>query len=58
MIREYTVSELRLLKACQEAEKVIFGSIGDLLTGDSMNDTGAYDVLDILRQAITKATGG
>jgi hypothetical protein len=45
-----------LLAACKDAKRILEGSIGDLLTGDSMNDTGAYDLLELLSAAIAKAT--
>lgn len=42
------------INALREAEKLIDGPIADLLTGDSMNDTGAYDVLALIRQALSE----
>jgi hypothetical protein len=47
-----------LLEALCVCERLIDGPIADLLTGDSMNDTGAYDTLSIARTAIAKALKG
>lgn len=46
-----------LLGVLKEAEEIIFGPIADLITGDQMAETGAYDVLDTIRKAIAKAEG-
>ena len=46
-----------LLEALQSCISAIDGPIAGLLTGDSMNDLGVYDTLDIARAAITQATG-
>jgi hypothetical protein len=46
-----------LLAACTDAERVINGPIAELLTGDSMSDTGAYEALRLLQEAIRKARG-
>ena len=47
----------QLLEALEEAEKLLSGPIAGLLTGDSMSDSGAYDVLYIIRSAIQRAKG-
>ena len=47
-VEEFTLTTL------QEVEKLLDGPIADLLTGDSMNDTGSYDVLELVRAAITQ----
>jgi hypothetical protein len=39
-------------KTLKEVEALLDGPIADLLTGDSMNDTGAYDVLANVKAAL------
>ena len=46
-----------LLEALEEIFRICEGPVGDLLTGDSMNDTGLYDGMYIVKAAIAKAKG-
>ncbi len=39
-----------LVSAIREAESVIDGYVGDLLTGDQMHQTGCYELLKIIRR--------
>jgi hypothetical protein len=41
-----------MYETLKEAEALLNGPIADLLTGDSMNDTGVYDVLTNIRAAL------
>lgn len=45
-----------LLTALETMESVLDGPIGDILTGEDMAKTGAYDALERTRAAIAKAT--
>jgi hypothetical protein len=47
-----------LLDIIKRAEYTIDGPVGDLLTGDQMAETGAYDWLALAQEALAAATGG
>jgi hypothetical protein len=49
------VTKKDLLHACEEALHVLDGRVGDLLTGDLLAESGAYDVINILEKIIKRS---
>ena len=49
---EQAVEMLSILK---QTARILDGPIADLLTGDQMADSGAYDLLTTIRAAIAKS---